>query len=93
MSTQPTARVIPQGTRGPEDDFFCHKYQVWYRSSDCVYRQKNETFSGCMNCFQGHLNARSLERGTAPPAFLGADQPDGAHSSAPGALLQLRPSR
>ena len=86
-------RSIPEGTRGPLDDFFCHKYQVWYQSVDCVYRQRNETYTGCVDCFQGHLNARSLDRGVSPLEFLGADQPDGDSSSAPGELLQLRPGR
>ena len=57
-----------EGTRGPFDDFFCIKYQVWYRLEDCVYRGVNKTFSGCVNCFQGHLNIRSRETGARPPA-------------------------
>jgi len=80
---------VPQGTRGPEDDFFCHKYQVWYRVEDCVYRGRNQTFPGCANCLQGHLNIRSVERGVRPPVFLGGhgttDDP-----SASGTLYQIR---
>ena len=91
MPTQPPARIIPEGTRGPEDDFFCHKYQVWYRAADCVYRQRNETFPGCMDCFQGHMNSRSLNGGVAPPPFLGADLPGRTQPAMPGELLQLRP--
>ena len=83
--------IIPEGTRGPEDDFFCHKYQVWYTALDCVYRQKHETFAGCVDCFQGHMNSRCLDRGIAPPQFLGANPPDGAQPRQPGELLQLRP--
>jgi hypothetical protein len=56
-----------EGTRGPDDDFFCLKYQVWYRLEDCVYRGRNRTFSGCVNCFQGFLNIRSHEKGVAAP--------------------------
>lgn len=81
---------LPDGTRGPEDDFFCHKYQVWYRIKDCVYRGKNRTFSGCVNCFQGYLNIRSLDRGIKPPGSLGPHSSDAASKvgpSGPGALL------
>ena len=90
VSTQPPATIIPEGTRGPEDDFFCHKYQVWYKAADCVYRQRNETFPGCADCFQGHINSRSMDRGIAPPRFLGANPPGTTQLSAPGDLLQLR---
>ena len=93
MSTRPPATIISEGTRGPEDDFFCHKYLVWYGAADCVYRQKNETFPGCMDCFQGHINSRSLERGSAPPEFLGANPPGTTQPSVPGELLQLNPRR
>jgi hypothetical protein len=51
----------PEATRGPHDDFFCHKYQVWYRLEDCVYRGVNRTYAGCVGCFQGHVNIRSWE--------------------------------
>lgn len=91
MSAQPPALTIPEGTRGPQDDFFCHKYQVWYRSADCVYRQRNETFPGCAECFQGHINSRSLDRGIAPPRFLGEDSNDTPSHSTPGELLRLNP--
>ncbi len=63
---------IEHGTKGPFDDFFCHKYQVWYRVEDCVYRSINRTFHGCVNCFQGHLNRRSCEKGIQPPEMLTA---------------------
>ena len=58
------------GGRGPSDDFFCHKYSVWYRVEDCVYRGTNKTYAGCIDCFQGRLNMRSVEKGVQPPAFL-----------------------
>lgn len=93
MPAQPPANSIPEGTRGPEDDFFCHKYQVWYRAADCVYRQRNQTYDGCADCFQGHMNARCLDRGTAPPAFFGAAEPDASRPAEPGELLELRPGR
>ena len=58
------------GTKGPQDDFFCHKYGVWYRVEDCVYRTTHATYSGCATCFQGMLNARCASKGVAPPTFL-----------------------
>jgi hypothetical protein len=64
---------ITLGTKGPHDDFFCHKYHVWYRVEDCVYRTKYKTFNGCVNCFQGRLNVRSVERGIQPPVCLTSD--------------------
>ncbi|MGH9866731.1 MAG: hypothetical protein ACREAA_01005 [Candidatus Polarisedimenticolia bacterium] len=57
-----TGSPVPEGTRGPQDDFFCYKYQVWYRVADCVYRGQHKTFPGCVNCFQGLLNIRSREK-------------------------------
>jgi len=81
---------VPQGTRGPDDDFFCHKYQVWYQVDDCVYRGQNQTFPGCANCFQGHLNIRSVEKGIRPPAFLGGDPGTPADSTASGVLYHIK---
>jgi hypothetical protein len=82
-----------EGTKGPDDDFFCHKYQVWYRVDDCVYRGQHKTFAGCISCFQGHLNMRSLEKGVRPPAFIGpgpepAPPPEGPANE--GRLIELR---
>jgi len=51
-----------EGTKGPHDDFFCHKYRVWYRLDDCVYRGLNKTFQGCVSCFQGHINIRTHQK-------------------------------
>lgn len=82
--------AIVRGTRGPLDDFFCHKYQVWYRVEDCVYRGKNKTFHGCVNCFQGHLNIRSVDRGIRPPAYLGSEPPSSLPAASPGALIPMR---
>jgi len=79
------SQEIAQGTRGPEDDFFCHKYEVWYRTQDCVYRGRNKTYAGCVNCFQGYLNIRSLQQGIRPPAFLGDNPPHGGTPLARGA--------
>jgi len=87
----PAGEEIPQGTRGPDDDFYCHKYQVWYRVRDCVYRGRNKTFTGCENCFQGFLNIRSLQNGVKPPVFLGLHAPE--PSADCGALLPFTPPR
>ena len=69
---------VPLGTKGPDDDFFCHKYQVWYQVDDCVYRGQNQTFPGCANCFQGHLNIRSVESWVARKFGSSAPQPIGS---------------
>ena len=86
-----SSAVAAPGTREEGDDFYCHKYQVWYRVVDCVYRGKNKTFAGCVNCFQGHINIRCLEKGMQPPIMLGSEpstqRPAGGGS---GALLMLR---
>jgi len=91
VPTEPDAAIVPEGTRGPDDDFFCHKYQVWYKAADCVYRQRHETFPGCIDCFQGHINSRSLDQGFAPPPFFGASRPGATPPALPGELLQIRP--
>jgi hypothetical protein len=84
---------VLEGTRGPDDDFFCHKYQVWYRVEDCVYRGTNKTFTGCVNCFQGRLNIRSHEKGLKPPAFIGShlplvpEEPGSSRTDTPGTVL------
>ena len=71
-----------EGARGPRDDFFCIKYQVWYRLDDCVYRGVHKTFPGCVSCFQGHLNIRSRETGSRPLAMTAPRQrPAGASAA------------
>jgi len=42
--------------RGPEDDFFCIRYQVWYPSFDCALRTAYRTAPGCRDCEQGLFN-------------------------------------
>jgi hypothetical protein len=63
--------VLPSGRaccthRGPEDDFFCLRFGVWYPSLDCAYRTRWRTAPGCANCDQGRFNlkrhAASLSR-------------------------------
>ena len=58
------ASVVHKG-RLPGDDFYCFKYQVWYRADDCAFRHHYQTFAGCVECRQGAFN---LERRSAPPA-------------------------
>ena len=45
-----------------EDDFFCWKFQIWYPSIDCAYRNLNRTCGPCADCAQGR---RNLERRAA----------------------------
>jgi hypothetical protein len=79
----------PEATRGPHDDFFCHKYQVWYRLEDCVYRGVNRTYAGCVGCFQGHVNIRSWERAGRP---LPIEPARPAREAPAGGLVQIRRS-
>jgi hypothetical protein len=44
--------------RDREDDFFCIRYQVWYRSYDCAIRTKFRTSAGCLDCEQGRFNLK-----------------------------------
>ncbi|MBZ5638503.1 MAG: hypothetical protein LAO51_07045 [Acidobacteriia bacterium] len=44
--------------RGPSDDFFCLRYQVWYPSPDCAIRTKFKTSNGCLDCEQGRFNLK-----------------------------------
>ncbi len=48
--------------RGPDDDFFCLRYQVWYPSQDCALRTRYKTCTGCLNCDQGRFNLKRHER-------------------------------
>ena len=87
MHTRPTGGV-PLGTKGPLDDFFCSKYQVWYPVEACVYRGRNRTFPGCVDCIQGWVNIRSVARGLRPPMIFGSDRP--AASGETGTVLSHR---
>jgi hypothetical protein len=80
------------GTKGPHDDFFCHKYGVWYQVDDCVYRTTHATYSGCVNCFQGTLNARCASKGVAPPTFL-APVSGGSDTAAERGAVVMFPRR
>ena len=80
----------PNGTRGPFDDFFCSKYQVWYRVEACVYRGRNRTFPGCVDCIQGYVNIRSVARGLRPPMIFGSDRQAAGPGEGTGTVVPLR---
>lgn len=63
---------MSEDARGPRDDFFCWRFQVWYPSEDCVYRHANRTYRECAGCFQGRMNLRHIEKGSRPPVFFPA---------------------
>ena len=44
--------------RGPEDDFYCLRFEVWYSSVDCAIRTRYRTCPSCVNCDQGRFNAK-----------------------------------
>jgi hypothetical protein len=45
-------------SRGPADDFFCLRYQIWYPSPECAIRTKFKTSPGCLDCEQGRFNLK-----------------------------------
>lgn len=53
-----------QKGRQPGDDFYCFKYQIWYRKQDCTFRHYFRTFAGCADCEQGAHNLRGR---SSPP--------------------------
>jgi len=50
---------LARGPRGPDDDFVCHRFEIWYSSLDCAIRTKFQTCPACERCAQGRFN---LER-------------------------------
>jgi hypothetical protein len=65
----------------PGDDFYCWRFQVWYRSLDCATRTAYHTAPGCRDCSQGDHNLalwRTEVRRIRPPrpALGFADAPD-----------------
>lgn len=56
METAPERAA--EGTREPGDDFFCHRYSVWYASFDCAIRTRFHTSAGCLRCDQGRFNLK-----------------------------------
>lgn len=63
---------MQQDYRGPRDDFFCWKFQIWYPSEDCVTRHVHKTHRDCAGCFQGRMNLRHIEKGEKAPVFVPA---------------------
>jgi hypothetical protein len=53
--------TMQRSHRGPDDDFFCLRYQVWYPSFDCAVRTRFRTSPGCLACEQGRFNLRRHE--------------------------------
>ena len=49
---------LPHRARGPEDDFYCLRFKVWYPSFDCAVRTRYETCRGCLKCDQGRFNLK-----------------------------------
>jgi hypothetical protein len=67
--------VIPAiAGRGPDDDFYCLRYRLWYASFDCAYRTRFRTSDGCLDCEQGRFN---LARHAAEVARCGRAAPRG----------------
>ena len=81
---------LPEGTRGPDDDFFCQKYRVWYRVRDCVYRGTHRTFAGCIDCLQGYVNIRSTARGLRAPVSLSAGASSEGEARPPARVVPMR---
>ena len=49
---------VRDGARGPEDDFFCLRFRVWYPSFDCAVRTRFDTCPSCRSCEQGRFNLK-----------------------------------
>jgi hypothetical protein len=60
VATATAERTLPPhgSYRGPEDDFYCHRFEVWYSSLDCAIRTQYSTCASCANCDQGRFNAK-----------------------------------
>ena len=58
-SRRPQASGLRSTYKAPDDDFFCWKFQIWYPSIDCAYRNLHRTCTPCADCAQGR---RNLER-------------------------------
>ena len=54
-----------QAGRGPDDDFYCLRFGVWYPSFDCAVRTRFQTCPGCSRCDQGRFNLRRHATGLA----------------------------
>lgn len=60
VATATEERKLPfhSAYRGPDDDFYCHRFEVWYSSFDCAIRTQFRTCGSCANCDQGRFNAK-----------------------------------
>ena len=58
-------RREPPGARGPDDDFFCLRFGVWYPSFDCAVRTRFDTCPACRRCEQGRFNLKRHRAGIA----------------------------
>ena len=58
-------RCEPAGYRGPDDDFFCLRFGVWYPSFDCAVRTRFDTCPACRRCEQGRFNLKRHRAGVA----------------------------
>lgn len=61
--TADPAQRMRDSHRGPDDDFFCLRFEVWYPSFDCAVRTRFRTCASCENCDQGRFNMK--RHGTA----------------------------
>jgi hypothetical protein len=57
-SGTPLGEPLGRGVRGPDDDFFCLRFGVWYPSYDCAVRTRFKTCGGCLDCDQGRFNLK-----------------------------------
>lgn len=65
-------RALRCDHREAGDDFFCLRYQLWYRSFDCAVRTRFRTAPGCLACDQGRFNhsRHKAALGTLPARLL-----------------------
>jgi len=61
-------------TKGPRDDFYCWRFEIWYPSEDCAYRHSNQSYPACAGCFQGRMNLRYRAKGLPAPIVTTADR-------------------
>jgi len=64
-----------KGQREPGDDFYCFKYQVWYRLDDCCFRHFYRTTPGCADCAQGEMNLLRLASVPRRPRYTELPRP------------------
>lgn len=86
-----------RGPKGPRDDFYCWKYQVWYGLTDCVFRHAWQTHPACAACEQGAGNLRLLGHVPELPRWAELpvvdDEPEAAAERPPRRRAAARPRR